>query len=440
MVDGDDDGVAHAAAAAGQAVAQPAGESPVDELDDGASIESRALRSAIEFAVSFAAAGRRARPPIPSPSELRRHAATPRISNAALGRIRREVESDVAFRRRLTAAATPDLVDEIGRMWLDGRAGWPVAAQEILDRHDAERHEQEAGAMAHRAEKRRVAAESAAARSRVEIVALQEQLRAARAELANLEQARSEDAAAIERATNDAAGARREGRQSRDRLRSATARMGELEATVAAERTRAANAEAERDRLLLARTISAGGPPITATTLDELRRFATETRRVADGLARLVDPPHATRSPTPIPGAARRDDAATAEFLLRQPDVLVVIDGYNVAKLQVADELGRQREQLLNRLDDMVRRWHVDVDVVFDGNAVVGAHSPVRRLVRVEFTPEGTSADDMIRGIVRTTPVSRAVVVVTDDKEIRRDVAAEGADLVHSRTLLALIS
>jgi len=79
------------------------------------------------------------------------------------------------------------------------------------------------------------------------------------------------------------------------------------------------------------------------------------------------------------------------------------------------------------------------VTVVFDGASVVGAHSARRRLVRVVYSPEGTIADDVIRDEVRRLPTSRAVVVVTNDAEIVRDVRAEGANTVRSDDLLAVL-
>ncbi|MGA1220778.1 MAG: NYN domain-containing protein, partial [Ilumatobacteraceae bacterium] len=42
------------------------------------------------------------------------------------------------------------------------------------------------------------------------------------------------------------------------------------------------------------------------------------------------------------------------------------------------------------------------------------------------------TADDVIRDEVRRIPPHRSVVVVTDDREIQRDVRIDGANIVSS--------
>jgi predicted RNA-binding protein with PIN domain len=131
--------------------------------------------------------------------------------------------------------------------------------------------------------------------------------------------------------------------------------------------------------------------------------------------------------------------AEAAEFLLRS-DAVVLIDGYNVAKLAWPSRtLEAQRTQLLDALENLARRFGSDLTVVFDGASVVGAHTSRRRLVRVVWSPEGVIADDVIRDEVRRLPSARAVVVVTNDAEIVTDVKALGANVVPSNALLAVL-
>jgi len=84
-------------------------------------------------------------------------------------------------------------------------------------------------------------------------------------------------------------------------------------------------------------------------------------------------------------------------------------------------------------------KFGTDVTVVFDGASIVGASADRRRLVRVVYSPEGVIADDVIRDEVRRLPIHRAVVVVTNDAEIIRDVRADGANVVPSNALLAIL-
>ena len=68
------------------------------------------------------------------------------------------------------------------------------------------------------------------------------------------------------------------------------------------------------------------------------------------------------------------------------------------------------------------RTWRggtgADITVIFDGATVVGAHADRRRMVRVRYSPDGVTADDVIRDEVRRLPPTRSIVVVTDDAEI----------------------
>ena len=54
--------------------------------------------------------------------------------------------------------------------------------------------------------------------------------------------------------------------------------------------------------------------------------------------------------------------------LVKQPEVTLIVDGYNVAKLGwPTAELPQQRDRLLDSLEDLVRRIGVRAVVVFDG-------------------------------------------------------------------------
>ncbi len=145
------------------------------------------------------------------------------------------------------------------------------------------------------------------------------------------------------------------------------------------------------------------------------------------------------RQPMAIPGGLVDDSAEVAFHLIRQPGVLTIVDGYNLAKLGWPDlALIDQRECCLDGIEDLVRRYGIRSHVVFDGASIVGVGSG-RRLVRVTFTPTGVSADDEIRGLVRELPADQAIVVVTNDREIVRGVRLVGANVVSSEQLLAVI-
>ncbi len=134
-------------------------------------IEHRHLRSALEFAVMIAAEGQKRRPPLAFPAELKPFLNTPRLPTGALGKVRRAIEADDAFRSLLAVGALPELVDEVGRLWLGRPDGWEDRAHELIVAAEAAAGEADLAATLKRSEKRRAAAEQAAIRTRAELVA-----------------------------------------------------------------------------------------------------------------------------------------------------------------------------------------------------------------------------------------------------------------------------
>src|SRR5436305_1381268 len=76
-------------------------------------------------------------------------------------------------------------------------------------------------------------------------------------------------------------------------------------------------------------------------------------------------------------------------------------------------------QRLLTRLGALAAQAGAEVTVVFDGAALDGptpTGSP--RGVRTLFSPPGTTADTVIRRLVRAEPAGRAVIVVSSDREV----------------------
>ena len=399
-------------------------------------IEHRDLRSAIEFAVLMVEEANKGKRSLPAPSKVRAHVGAKRIPTQALGPLRRAIEADDVFRERIAAGAVPELVDPIGLLWLQRPTGWEEqAAALVTERAEAER-DADLGAALKRAEKRRAAAEQVATRARAEIVERDDTIRSLQTRLDEVvaDLAKADDAVAELRA--ELVDVRNEARHARDREAALRARLD----------ARPEPAESDGGEVVPVEL-----PPALSIDPDEVASVADSVRRLADRLDAAVahaasvpagaESPASTprRRPLPLPGGVIASSAAAAEFLLRA-DAAVLVDGYNVAKLGWPDQpLEQQRRRLLDGLENAARRFGADVTVVFDGASVVGAHAARRRMVRVAYSPEGVTADDVIRDEVRRLPAARTVVVVTNDAEIVADVRAQGANVVPSNALLAVL-
>lgn len=401
-------------------------------------IDPRHLRSAVEFAVLMAQEGQKFKPPLKYPSTLKRYFTVSRIPTSALGGVVRAIDRDAEFREAIAAGALPELVDEIGRTWLARPDDWRAEVARLVDDAEAAHAAADAAKQLKRADKRRVAAEQAAVRTRAELVVLQHRV-AERDEV--IEGLRSDVVKLsdeIEALKAELVDTRLEARHARDRERSAVDRLAAAEAArddaIAAQGT----AESVRDDVLADRAE-------VAAERSELARLAAGAESIAAQLAALAAPAArgkprpVARKALPMPGGVMGHSEAAGEYLLRS-GASVLVDGYNVAKLAWPKlDLEGQRVVLLDAAENLVRRYGCDMTVVFDGADVVGANTDQRRVVRVMYSPDGVIADDVIRDEVDRLPATRPVVVVTNDQAIVRDVKAMGANTMSSDQLLALI-
>ncbi len=401
----------------------------VDDQTAADGVPDSMLQSALEFAVGIAAAGSKLRPPLPFPAGLRPFLRFHKLPPKALGPVRRAVEDDEVFRQRLGSVATDELLDHAAMLWLQRPEGWHGSLLELLA--IASTAGADAGSELRREQRRREAAEAAAARARVELLAAQTELDRERAD-------RAGDAGAIAALTDEVATLRR-------RLDAATS------AAAAADEARRA-AETARD---------AAQADVRATT-DALRRSEQQrsvelpdllerARTAATDLAGLLADAHVVAAPRPapaprrrrapaphgrvplkLPGGVREGTAEATEHLMRSGAV-VLVDGYNVAKLAWPSfDLEHQRSACIDLAEDVARRWGTAITIVFDGADVPGASAPRKRLVRVSYSPAGVLADDVLREEVDRLDVERAVIVVTNDQAVVTDVRAAGASVVSS--------
>lgn len=440
----------------------------------GGDIADRTLASALEFAVGIAAAGSKLRPQLPFPPELKPFLKFTKLPAKALRDVRAAVEGDPVFFRRLSMVATPDLLDEAGMLWLTRPEGWEAALAE-LGSTQAEAAV-DAQTELRRAERRRDAAEQAAQRTIAELVAL-------RVELERLQQAQAAAEAEIVELRRERDALRGEAAAHHTELRRAVNRLATAQSRLEAQRIeamaasrRADDAEQMRDAVLADRAegtpdrpegadrsgveaVLAGASQVAA----DLARQAEQARSMAHDLGRLAGrlaslepaavapstvPPvpkrtrrgrRSARVPVGMPGGVYGSSSAAAEFLVRQPGIAVLIDGYNVAKLGWPTlELEDQRTRCIEACEDVARRFGAHIAVIFDGSTVAGAAASRRRLVRVAFSPEGVLADDVLRAEVEGLPDDTPVLVVTNDQAVLTDVRAMGANTISSDQWLEL--
>ncbi len=113
---------------------------------------------------------------------------------------------------------------------------------------------------------------------------------------------------------------------------------------------------------------------------------------------------------------------------------MVLVDGYNLIRNDPmlsaieARSLEAGRRALVSRMQTSFNLQANEVTVVFDGsNAPLPAPSSERfGQVRVVFSRQGETADDVIKRMIAAAPPGRQIALLSDDGELRSAVQARG--------------
>jgi predicted RNA-binding protein with PIN domain len=128
-----------------------------------------------------------------------------------------------------------------------------------------------------------------------------------------------------------------------------------------------------------------------------------------------------------------------AEYLLRIPSVLLLVDGYNVSNaIWSGLPLPDQRTRLIDALGELHARTGAAVQIVFDGAVGQGPWvAGGRQAVQVRFSPPEVEADDVLVEVIAGEPPGRVVVLATSDRELRDRARRLGANLLRAGQLSA---
>ena len=401
------------------------------------------------------------------PASLRRVAsfAPARRARVAGTQIAGVMESDEQFRERL-ATQVEELTGELGRALLEGRpptAADPVecAATAYLLRAPRWSEVVRSAQYALRSERELVEAQRADEeldRLRRRVGDLEGELEGQRLRHKEQLDRLKRDYTEVRTRLGEARNRAREAQQAAEDARTAS----EHNAASAGQALTAAEAEVRR---LRARVVDLEGELGSARRAERAERVTGTVRarllletlgQAAQGLQRELGLPAVDRLPgdtvdaePPQEGSRVStgrsslpvDDPSLLEELLRLPRAHLVIDGYNVTKQAWPDvPLDRQRERLLAGVAALLARTKAEITVVFD--AAETKERPLvtpPRGVRVRFSPYGIIADDVIRDMVAAEPPGRAVVVVSSDQAVARDVVATGFRVVSAGALTSLL-
>ena len=433
--------------------AEPADAVAEDSDLSGPSVDPATVRSALERALEVARQGEAATPVVAAPNALARYLGFQKLSGPPWLRSCGCWTATTPFaggswrRRRPTTSAPragwPSAVPPAGRS-CSRRSPRPKPRPAVATRPSAARRELQRSLDA--SERKRAQAEAELARHREENEATHEELAAVRRD-----RRQGEDALrAVERRAEEL-DQKLEDRETRLAEAQGAREAREHELAETQRRLREAQAEFERRPAPLV-------PGERSVDLGALREATSRLQRAAATLAKSVDgvlaevPPEPVlvegrataapaRVPLPLPGGMVADTVEGARWLLARSEVVLLVDGYNVAKAAWPDDdLEAQRARLVRTLDELATRTGATAEIVFDGpeDAATTARQSTRT-VGVRYSG-GALADDVVVDLVDAYPVDRPVVVVSSDREVRDAARAKVATVIGSDTLIAVFA
>lgn len=391
----------------------------------------------LELALDVARRGAKAKPPVQAPPRLVPMLKFTKVPGKAKDAVLDVLDGDEDFRARVLEKADEKSVGRIGMSFLERPDGWQDFVATMVDA--AEEPLVESSRTLNKLEAQLDAAQQARDRAIDELAQAQAAIESATAAADALQRERDELELEVRRLQSSNA-------ELVEQRRRAVAELKQTEAVMVRhvqERKRLESQVEAMAAAQLATTVVGGGVTDVEVraSVDALDEAIDELRGHVDHLRRQATPERITtarRTPLPVPPGVFDDSDEMTDYLLAIPNMVVLVDGYNVTK-EAHDEwdLEQQRDWLEQSLRALASQTNASFDVVFDGAGIVtsGARETSSG-VRIRFSPEGVEADDVIIADVRTVDRARPVTVVSSDKRVRSGARDGGANLLTSRQLL----
>ena len=393
----------------------------------------------LDLALSVAKKGKKAKPPLAPPARIVPMLAFAKLPDKAKDAVLDVLDTDDAFRARVAEAGSEKTIGRIGMAYVERPPGWETFVAQMVEAADEPLISGSGDTK--KLERQLDVSERARSRAQQELDDARHLLSISESSLAALTETNDKNVAELHslRAENETL------TEQRQRAVGELKRTEEIMARHIAERKRLEGLIETMTAAQLSTTSVGGGITDNEVRLaiDVIDGAMADMHQQLQSLRRASTPEQITtarRVALPVPHGLFDDSVDFAEYLLSIPNMTVLVDGYNVTKLEHdAWDLERQRDWLEQGLCAIAARYGATFDVVFDGSDVVVPNAGRDPAVRIRFSPDGVEADDIIIGSVETIDRSRPVAVVSSDNRVRDGVRERGANVLHSRQLTALL-
>ena len=229
-----------------------------------------------------------------------------------------------------------------------------------------------------------------------------------------------------------------------DDLRRVRADTRELQARAESAESRLGQRDerALGDAVSIARQLSVSLDALQRRIREETSSDAprVEPRRSETSRGRVREPAPTRRTHPRLPPGVVANSPAGVEAMLGTPEVVLIVDGYNVAHRAWPEATaGDQRERLGIAATALCRRLGCEVVLVFDGNGSRPRPALRRGGVRVLFSEAGEEADEVVVREVEARPKRIPVVVASSDAWVTEHAREQGAAVVGADALVRAI-
>lgn len=174
---------------------------------------------------------------------------------------------------------------------------------------------------------------------------------------------------------------------------------------------------------------------ILAKTTDD--KSSSESKPITSRDIKKPNDNSNVRKAVSVPKGLTIESSRALEEIFKQDKLILLIDGYNVSLNSFQNlSLEMQRDRTISCAANIESRFSTNCAVIFDGQSST-TRASIRAKVHVVYSPEGTTADDVIIERIMVTPKDRPILLVTNDNNLKSRAKGLGCETLSTQSFVA---